>query len=285
MKQPNVLPILLIATACSMLGQTDSSSTTRSLRTREAAHKPGVNRQLFVAPDVDHVFPYFLSSGTWTTTFYLTNLEDREITVGCEFVGTGGEAKPIKFSFSGTQDPTAFTTSTISKFATESFSTVSTATALTTAWAYCSSEPRTDRFSGYAIVRNTTAAGAVREFVTTLHPESEPTFSVLFLDSAANSTGLVLLNSALEEDSSVAISMLDRQGKTVGNGTLVLKPGNLRVVVLNDAFKEVKSGTVRVVVAEGSKMVTGFALRTNAAGYTVLTPLTPKEAPPAAPPN
>lgn len=276
---------LAIVAAFSLDAQTVGRSDNRSLRSRDLPQKVGASRQLFVAPDVDHVFPYLLSSGTWTTTFYLTNLEDREITVGCEFVDTSGTEKPMNFNFSATQDPTAFTTSTISKFATESFSTVSTATVLTTAWAYCSSEPRTDRFSGYAIVRNTTAAGAVREFVTTLHPESEPTFSVPFLDSAANTTGLVLLNSALEEDSSVAIWIFDSQGKNIGDGTLILKPGNLRVVVLNDAFKEIKSGTVRVVVAEGSKMVTGFALRTNGAGYTVLNPLTPKEAPPAAPPN
>ncbi len=277
--------LVAILMASAIDAQTAARPGGRSLRIGELPQKPGAGRQLFVAPEVDHVFPYFLSSATWTTTFYLTNLEDREINVTCEFVGTNGEEKPFKFSFSGTDDPTGFTASKISRFATESFSTVSTAAALTTAWAYCASEPRTDRFSGYAIVRNTAANGTSRDFVTGLHPDSEPVFSVPFLDSAANTTGLVLMNSSLETDSSLALWMFDRDGKDAGNGTLVLKPGNLRVIVLNDAFKTVKSGTLRVTVVEGSKQITGMALRTNAAGYAVLAPLTPKEAPLAAPPN
>ncbi len=252
----------------------------RSLRARDLNGKTGSARQIIVEPDVDHVFPYALASNAWATTFYLTNLEDHPISVDCEYVGTNGEERQLAFDFNP-DAPFAFTNSKIAAFATESFRTVSTATSLTTVWAYCSSEPRTDRFSGYAIVRNTAANGALREFVTQLQPEREPVFSVPFTDPPNNTTGLVLLNNALEEDSSIAIWFFGKDGKELGTSQLTLKPGNLRVIVLNDAFKDSPGGTVRVVVVGGTKLITGMALRTNAAGYSVLVPLTPKEAPSA----
>ncbi len=117
----------------------------RSLRARDLHGKTGSERQILVESDIDHVFPYALASNTWATTFYLTNLEDRQISVQCEYVGTNGEEKALAFDFDP-DVPGAFTTSKIAAFATASFRTVSTATSLTTAWAYCSSEPRTDRF-------------------------------------------------------------------------------------------------------------------------------------------
>ncbi len=283
MNTSNVLfPLIALAATLSVSAQTAANPAGRSLRTPENPAKAGPERQAFVVPDVDHVFPYFLSSASWTTTFYLTNLEDRDITVNCEFVGTGGEEKPLKFSFTKEgEDPTAFTTSVISKFSTQSFSTVSTATTLTTAWAFCSADPRTDRFSGYAVVRNTAANGAARDFFTTLQPDSEPIFSVPYLDSATNTTGLILVNTSIDTDSSLAYWVYDAQGRNTAADSIILKPGNLRVIVLNEAFKDTKSGTVRVVNVEGSKLVTGLALRTSAAGYSAFPPLTPKEAPPA----
>lgn len=273
--------MLMLALASTAFGQTVSRTASLSPRTRQLSSKPDTTRKLLVAPDVDHVFPYMLASGSWTTTLYLTNLEDREISVYCEFVGTGGEEKPLRFTFSGEEPPTAFTESKIAKFSTESFATVSTATAITTAWAFCASDPRTERFSGYTVTRFTASNGATREFLTTLQPESEPVFSLPFLDATANTTGLILLNSALEEESKLAIWLFDREGNTTGTSTLTLKPGQLRVIVLNEEFKDAKSGTVRVATIEGSKLVTGLVLRTNAAGYTTFPPLTPKAATPA----
>jgi hypothetical protein len=240
-------------------------------------------RQLAVLPDVDHVFPYLLSSGAWTSTLYLTNLEDREINVGCEFVGTNGEERPLQFSFSAADEPTGYTESRIAKFSTESFSTVSTATALTTAWVYCAAETQTDRFSGYVVVRNTASNGAAREFITPLQPDAEPVFSVPLSDTATSTTGLILVNTSLDAESNLGLWAFNRDGENVGTSTLTLPAGALRVVVLNEAFKELKSGTVRVVVVDGTKAVTGLALRTNAAGFAAFAPLAPREAPPAPP--
>ncbi len=277
------LCVVAILMATAVTAQTVSRTGGRSLRTQEAAHKAGPGRQLFVAPDVDHVFPYILSAGNWTTTFYLTNLEDRKITVDCEFVGPNGEELPLKFDFLKGDETTGFTTSSIPALSSGTFQTVSTATALTTAWAYCVAEPRTDRFSGYAVVKNIATNGATREFITTLQPEAEPVFSVPFTDAAAGRTALILINSAIEEDSSLAIFAYDSQGKPAGNLTLTLKAGNLRPIILNDTFKDLTSGTLRVVRVDGAKSITGLALRTNAAGYAAFTPLTPKEALPAPP--
>lgn len=275
--------VLLLTAVTSLPGQSTSRHSRHSLRASDTAGKAGASRNIFVAPDIDHVFPYVLSSPTWTTTFYLTNLEDREIQVSCEFVAPNGDEKPFTFSFEPEGPPTGFTLSTISKFSTESFSIVAprpaagAASPLNTAWVYCAAEIRTDRFSGYAIVRNTATNGTSRDFVTSLQPESEPVFSVPFLDSATNNTALVLVNNDLEKDSNLALWIYDRDGNTVANTTLTIKPSNLRVIVLNDAFPQVKSGTIRVVSLEdGSKYLSAVALRTNAAGYAALSPLTPK---------
>ncbi len=284
MKTLSTLYLMAILAAASLEAATVSRSTARSLRTRAAAHKPGANRQLFVAPNIDHVFPYFLVSNTWNTTLYLTNLEDREIKVYCEFVNANGEELPLQFDFSANaEDRTAYTESIIPAFATGSFYTVSTAATSTTGWAYCATDPKTDRFSGYAVVKNTASNGALREFITNLQPDEEPIFSVPFTDAAAGRTALVLVNNSLDEESTLAIFALDSDGKPAGNGTITLKPSNLRTLVLNEAFKDLKSGTIRVVHVEGTKYVGGMALRTNTSGYTVFTPLTPKEAPPAPP--
>jgi hypothetical protein len=277
----SVLTIVLAATASA---QTTTRSHAPAVRAKRLTQKPGPNRQLFVAPNVDHVFPYFLVSSAWNTTIYLTNLEDREIKVYCEFVNANGEELPLQFDFSANaEDVFAFTESIIPAFSTGSFTTVSTATTSSIGWSYCATDPKTDRFSGYAVVKNTSSNGASREFVTNLQPDEEPVFSVPFTDAAAGRTLLVLVNNSLEEDSTLAISAFDPDGKSAGNGTITLKPSNLRTVVLNDAFKDLKSGTIRVVHVEGTKYVGGMALRTNASGYTAFTALAPKEAPPAPP--
>ncbi|MBS1985343.1 MAG: hypothetical protein JST16_14350 [Bdellovibrionales bacterium] len=274
---------LLIGLAfCALVAQAQTSAVDGFVRHKEFAGKGDRQKDILVERDVNHVFPYILTSAAWTTTFYITNLEDHEITVFCEFVGTDGGDKALNFDFDS-ENPTAGTKSVISPLATASFKTVSTASALTTAWAYCSSEPRTERFSGYALVRNTASNGAMRDFVTNLQPESEPVFSIPFLPAADNTTGLILLNNATETDAALGIWMIDNTtGKQVDARTLTLKPGALRVVVLNDNFKDVKEGTVRVALVEGTKYVTGMALRTSAAGYAALMPLMPKEDPPPA---
>ena len=248
---------------------------------RGVTGKDNGRRQIIIERDVNHVFPYILSSAAWTTSIHITNLEDHDIQVVCEFVGPNGEEKPLTFDFDD-QTPTAGTSSKISSLSTASFKSVSADTALTTAWAYCSAEPRTERFSGYAIVRNTTSTGAAREFVTPLQPESETVFSVPFLAAADNTTGLVVLNNALEGDASLGIWMIDTNGKQVDTRTLTLKPGALRIIVLNDVFKDVKEGTVRVVKVEGTPYVSAMALKTSVAGYTALPVLAPKEDPPPA---
>lgn len=249
---------------------------------RGVTGKDNGRRQVIVERDVNHVFPYILASAAWVTSIHITNLEDHDIQVNCEYVGPNGEEKALTFDFDD-KTPTIGSSSKIASLATASFKTVSTDTALTTAWAYCSAEPRTERFSGYAIIRNTTSNGAVREFVTPLQPESEPVFSVPFLAAADNTTGLVVLNNALEGDATLGIWMIDANGKQVDARSLTLKPGALRIVVLNDVFKDVKEGTVRVVKVEGTNYVSAMALKTSIAGYTAMPVLTPKPDPAPAP--
>jgi hypothetical protein len=278
---PFFLLLLLAATASA---QPTTRSHARAVRAQRLPQKAGATRQLSVVPNVDHVFPYFLVSSAWNTTLYLTNLEDREIKVYCEFVNANGEELPLQFDFSAdAQDVTAYTESIIPAFATGSFYTVSTAATSTTGWSYCSTDPKTDRFSGYAVVKNTASNGALREFITSLQPDEEPVFSVPFTDAASGRTALVLVNNSLDEESTLAVFAIDSDGKPAGNGTITLKPSNLRTVVLNEAFKDLTSGTIRVVHVEGTKYVGGMALRTNASGYTAFPSLTPKEAPPAPP--
>ena len=257
-----------------------------SLRHPNPPQKAGPNRQLFVPPLVNFVFPYLLASSNRTTTLYLTNLENRNIKVYCDFIGLDGEELPLAFDFSANEkDTTAYTESNLSPYSTDSFRTVSTATALTTGWTYCEAEDKTDRFSGYAVVRSTAADGSSREFITPLQPDKEPVFSVPFTEGASSQTSLILVNVDSDSDSTLALWYYDREGKTIGNGSITLKPGYLRTIVLNDVFKAVPNGTVRVVSVEGTKYITGMALRTNAAGATAFPPLTPTEAPPAVTPQ
>jgi hypothetical protein len=278
----SLLLALLLAAAAS--AQPTTRPSARAVRAQRLPQKAAANRQLFVVPNVDHVFPYFLVSNAWTTTLHLTNLEDREIKVYCEFVNANGEELPLQFDFSANaEDVTAYTESIIPAFATAPFHTVSTATTSTTGWSYCSADPATDRFSGYAVVKNTTANGAIREFITSLQPDQEPVFSVPFTDAASGRTALVLVNNSLEQESKLAVFAIDADGNPAGNGTITLQPSNLRTVVLNEAFKDLPSGTIRVVHVEGSKSVGGMALRTNSSGYTAFLPLSPQEAPPAPP--
>lgn len=278
------LPLLFLATVCSLFGDTHASASTRSIRTRAAVNKPGANRQLLVPVEVNNVFPYVVASRSRTTNFYLTNLEDREIKVFCEFVGTNGEQLPLALDFSANaEDVTIFTESTISPYATASFHTVSNATEAATGWAFCQSDSGTDRFSGYTVVRFNSSEGSPREFITPLQPYEEPIFSVPFTDGASSQTALILINITTEDDSTLALSYYDSDGRTVGNGSITLKPGNLRTILLNEVFKEVSNGTVRVVRVEGTTGITGMALRLNAAGFAAFPALTPQEAPPAPP--
>ena len=118
--------LMLLATAGRPShGETVAREGVRSSRVRHAADKHG-GRQLAVVPDADHVFPCMRVSGAWTSTIYLSNLENRQINVTRKFVGTNGEEKQLQFSFAVADYRTEFTESKIAKFSTESFSRVST---------------------------------------------------------------------------------------------------------------------------------------------------------------
>lgn len=278
------LSLVAILAAATLGAQTVARSGGRSLRTRTAINKANANRQLFVPVEVNNVFPYVVASSSRTTNFYLTNLEDREIKVFCEFVGTNGEQLPLALDFSANaEDVTIFTESTISPYATASFHTVSNATEAATGWAFCQSDSGTDRFSGYTVVRFNSSPGSPREFITPLQPYEEPIFSVPFTEGASSQTALLLINITTDDDSTLALWYYDSEGKTVGNGSITLKPGTVRTILLNDVFKEVSNGTVRVVRVEGTTGITGMALRLNAAGFAAFPVLTPQDAPPAPP--
>lgn len=267
--------LLAILAAYSLDAQTVARFGSRSLRTQAAAQKPGPHRQLLVAPDVDHVFPMIMSSANWTTTVHLTNLEDRPITVDCWFISPNNEELALPMQFTDVVETgVSGTYSDLPPYTTSVFKTVSTDPAVTSGWAYCAANPAADRFSGYVVLRNTAANGTIREFVTPLQPDSEPIFSVALTDLGR--TELLLINSSLDEDTSLALWAYDDAGRPAGNSTLTLKASHLRSIQLNDTFKDLKIGTIRVVVVEGSKYVTGMALRDNTAGYTVFPALTPR---------
>ncbi|MBI4890522.1 MAG: hypothetical protein HY821_07840 [Acidobacteria bacterium] len=266
--------------AFAMMGVFACAQTATS-RLRTPSVRAAHSRQATVERDGSHVFPYLLSSASWTTTIHITNLEDHPIEVGCEVVSSDGSNRELTFDFDP-DHPTAFTTTKLPALSTSSFQTVSSAASLTAVWMYCAAEPRTERYSGSAIVRYTYPNGSMRDFVVSMQPESEPVFSIPFLPAEDNTTALILVNTALEGNSSLGIWMVDPDGKQVAARSLTLQPGAMRLIVLNDEFKDVKQGTVRVVVVDGGKLVTGMALRTSAAGYAALMPMSPKQDPPPA---
>lgn len=264
----------VFAASAGAQSSTTAYSNGASLRASRAAAAKRSSRYALVAPDTDHVFPYILDGNNWSATLYVTNLENREIKVECEFVGTAGEEKEMDFDIGRG----AFTTSKILPYGTTSFRTTGRGSTLTTAWAYCTADPRTDRFSGYVILRSQSPNQPVREFVTPLAPEQEPGFLLPYIQPAANQTELVIINTTTETDASFKVSIIDPDGNSLADTSFTLKPGELRLTVLNNEFKQlgdIPTSTVRVELTAGTEYVTGVGLRVGPSGTVALAPMTP----------
>ncbi|MCC6590497.1 MAG: hypothetical protein IT168_27645 [Bryobacterales bacterium] len=240
-----------------------SAGPVQLLRARAAKKESKGARFAYVAPDEQHVLPYVVDGENWYTSFYFINLETYPIGVSCEFVGQEGYAKSFKFDI-GDGD---VTTTDLPANAIDNFRTTGESSKQQIGWAYCSSNPRTDRFTVHAVIRMK-AGDVTRDINIPLHPDWETTFSVPFLRAGDAKSNLILINTDIELSATFRISVFDRNGTKLMEGTQVLQPSEQRISLLDELFPDLQIdvGVVTVQKIDGTDWVTGSMLTIGAGG-------------------
>jgi hypothetical protein len=258
------LGLVLLTTA--VFGQEGVATTGKlTLRQRGALEK-GRERNFFITANGVHVLPVVRDGAGWSTRFYLTNLENRDVRMFCEHVAADGAAMVLETNI-GRGDGAQID---LGRFGTFTFATVGTGSGLTQGWTFCYADLKEDRIGGHIVVRREAADGQpAREFTIPMLPDYQPKFVVPFPDRTAFRSELILVNTATERSSTFQVRLFTRNEISID--PITLAPGEQRVINLTEQFNLVNftAASLVVEVAEGTKFVTGTLLRQSDTGGPV----------------
>lgn len=258
------LAMVLLTTA--VFGQ-EGVATTGKLSVRQAgAVEKGRERNFYITANGVHVLPLVKDGAGWSTRFYLTNLENRDVRMFCEHVAKDGSAMVLETNI-GTGDGAQVD---LLRYGTFTFATAGTAEALTEGWTFCYADLDADRISGHIVLRQEGVDGQpAREFTIPMLPDYAPKFVVPFPDRTAFQSELLLVNTAIETPSTIQVRLFTRNEISID--PITLQPGEQRVINLTEQFNLVNftAASLVVEVAEGTKFVTGALLRRSETGGPV----------------
>ncbi|MBL8213903.1 MAG: hypothetical protein JNK87_24505 [Bryobacterales bacterium] len=263
------LAMLLLTTA--VFGQ-EGVATTGKLSVRQAGTKEkGRERNFYITAQGAHVLPVVKDGAGWSTRFYLTNLENRDVRMFCEHVAKDGAAMVLETNI-GRGDGAQID---LLRYGTFTFATTGTGSTLTEGWTYCYADLDADRIGGHIVVRQEGVDGQpAREFTIPMLPDYAPKFVVPFPDRTAFRSELLLVNTAIETPSTIQVRLFTRNEISID--PITLQPGEQRVIDLTEQFNLVNftAASLVVEVAEGTKFVTGTLLRrSDTGGPVVFLPL------------
>ena len=239
---------------------------------RAAARSSNVTaREVTAVPTRNRVFPYMYDGNGWSTTFVLTNLDNQTIHLGLDFSADDGSNLQFPIQGIGT---TSAVDITLLQGGTISLSTANVASNRTSAYAFVAVPNGTDRFAGYAVVRQQSNNLPDLEFTIPLTPIDENQF-VLPMDNTNGFTTFVsLVNSSTQNNSNVNITVQDQSGNVLTTDQLQIVPLGRATFNVSDRYPQLNNQVGSIFFnADRSQFVTGLGLRSGPnQSLTAITP-------------
>lgn len=240
--------------------------TTGRLSGRHPGMEKSSGRNFFITSNGVHVFPLVRDGGGWTTRFYLTNLENRDVRIFCDHVAQDGSSLVLETNL-GRGDGAQLD---LLRYGTVVVNTTNTGSTVTQGWTYCYADQNADRIGAHAVLRQeATDSQPAREFSMPMLPDYEPKFVIPVADPSAFRSELLLINTATQTPSTIQVRLFTRNEISID--PITLAPGEQRVINLNDQFNLVDfvSASLVVEVISGTKFITGAVLRQSESGGPV----------------
>ena len=228
-------------------------------------------RTVVADPTRNRILPYVYDGAGWSTTFVLTNLDNHTINLRLEFTASDGSDLPLPVLGIGT---TARVDITLPQGGTASVSTADASGDRISGYAFIGIPNQTDRFSGYAVVRQQTNGLPDLEFTIPLTPIDENQF-VLPMDNTNGFTTFVsLVNSSTQNNAIVNVTVQDQDGNVLATDQLqIVSLGRLTFNV-TDRYPQLNNLVGSIFFSgDRSQFVSGLGLRSGP--NNSLTAITP----------
>ena len=181
------------------------------------ARKP----QVVADPSRDAIYPYVYDGAGWSTSFVFTNLDNHTININLEFSNDDGSNLLVPLVGVGTDSSFAVT---IPYAGTVSLATGDTSSILAIGYAFAGAANQKDLFSGYAVVRNQTPGLPDLEFTIPITPINENQFVLPFDNTNGYLTRAVLINSSLQNNATVNVTVNDQDGNVLATDQIAIVP-------------------------------------------------------------
>lgn len=190
---------------------------------RAAAGATAPGRQTYFGTS-DMIFPHLATGGGWSTSLVLLNLSNTAVDFGQTFTDTNGQ--PLTVTIKSVPDGQTETTDsiqgTLQPGATFSFELQDQGVGLQTGWSGISYDSTNARLGGYAIFRASVQGLPDFEALVPMSAFDDYKFLMPYDNLNGFVTSMALVNPASNSASQVFVSILDKDGNTIGQDTINL---------------------------------------------------------------
>ena len=229
-----------------------------SARLAQAGVRSGSNG-IVSDPSRDKIFPYLADGNGWTTNFVFTNLDTHSVVVHLEFSADDGSFLTLPVTGIGSTQAADITIVVGGSF---SLTTAGTAQNRTSGYAFATAKNQTDLFAGYAVVRNVASGMADLEFTVAPTPLNENSFTLSFDNTNGYATYAALINSSVDKDATIVVSIQDQNGNVLGTDQITVPPIGRYQFNVSDRYPQLNNIVGNIVFsASGKQYVGGTGLR------------------------
>lgn len=231
------------------------------LQERSLPMQGGAVKHIVVDPTRNNILPYLYDGAGWSTTFVFTNLDNHPIDLRLQFTADDGSNLQLPVQGIGA---TSNIDIPIQTGGTASLTTADVDSVRTSGYAFANASNGTDRFAGYAIVRQQSSGLPDLEFSMPLAPIDENQFVLPFDNTNGFTTFVSLVNSSTQNVANVNVTLQDQNGNVLATDQLQIGPLGRLTFNLTDRYPQAGNTVASVFFnAPGSQFVTGLGLRSG----------------------
>ena len=233
--------------------------------------RPAADRAIVADPTRNNIIPDLYDGGGWSTTFVFTNMDSRPIALRLQFTADDGSDLQIPVVGIGLTSNIAVP---IQVGGTASLTTADVDNFRTSGYAFVAAANASDRFAGYAVVRQQSSGWPDLEFTLPLAPIDENQFVLPFDNTKGFTTFVSLVNSSTQNPANVNVTVQDQNGNVLTTDQFQIGPlGRLKFNV-GDRYPQTGNSVASIYFnAPGSQFLTGLGLRSGPNGsLTAITP-------------
>lgn len=231
------------------------------LQARPIPRQAAPGKGIVVDPTRNNILPYMYDGAGWSTTFVFTNLDNHAIDLKLQFTADDGSNLQIPVQGLGA---TSNIDIPIQNGGTASLTTADVDSVRTSGYAFAAAQNGTDRFAGYAIVRQQSSGLPDLEFTMPLAPIDENQFVLAFDNTNGFTTFVSLVNSSTQNTANINVTLQDQNGNVLTTDQLQIGPLGRRTFNVTDRYPQAGNIVASIFFsAPGSQFVTGLGLRSG----------------------